>query len=187
MSTDTVLVVKSVAAKFRDLLRAVVERKQNQGFRVINEKSQDRIEKLVGDATSKGAIVTRQAIEDSVDSSCVVPLAFVEDIEEAMEIFSMESFGPVLALKVVEDTAEAIKLVSHSGYGLSAAIWTKNHHLAISIAQRLQVGAVHVNGMTVHDEATLPHGGSGLSGFGRFGGPWGLGEFVQTQTVILNA
>jgi acyl-CoA reductase-like NAD-dependent aldehyde dehydrogenase len=43
--------------------------------------------------------------------------------------------------------------------------------------------AVHINGMTVHDEAVLPHGGWKSSGFGRFGGTSGFDEFLQTKTV----
>jgi acyl-CoA reductase-like NAD-dependent aldehyde dehydrogenase len=186
MSTDTVLVVKSVAASFRRLLRTNIERKQNEAFHVINEQSQERIKKLLKDAVSKGAEVSPRITENHAGRVGDIPLALIEDIEETMDMYSTESFGPVLSLKVVENIEEAINVANHSGYGLSAAIWTKSHHEAISIGHRLEVGAVHVNGMTVHDEATLPHGGSGLSGFGRFGGSWGLREFVQTQTVVLN-
>lgn len=113
-------------------------------------------------------------------------MILVEDLNTNMDLFFTESFGPVLGLKVVETVSEAIKVARLSEYGLSAAIWTKSHHLALTLAQQLNVGAVHVNGMTVHDEATLPHGGRGDSGYGRFGGAWGLQEFLQTQTVVLN-
>ena len=37
--------------------------------------------------------------------------------------------------------------------------------------------------MTVHDEPTLPHGGIKESGFGRFGGSWGIEEFFTMKTV----
>lgn len=47
--------------------------------------------------------------------------------------------------------------------------------------------AVHINGMTVHDEPHLPHGGRKESGFGRFGGSYGLDEFLTTKTVTFMA
>lgn len=47
--------------------------------------------------------------------------------------------------------------------------------------------AVHINGMTVHDEPHLPHGGRKDSGFGRFGGSYGLDEFLTTKTVTFVA
>ena len=43
--------------------------------------------------------------------------------------------------------------------------------------------AVHINGMTVHDEPNLPHGGVKKSGFGRFNGTAGIEEFLKTKTV----
>lgn len=43
--------------------------------------------------------------------------------------------------------------------------------------------AVHINGLTVHDEAPLPHGGWKSSGFGRFAGATGYNEFLQTKTI----
>lgn len=43
--------------------------------------------------------------------------------------------------------------------------------------------AVHINAMTVHDEANLPHGGAKMSGWGRFNGNWGFEEFLRLKTI----
>lgn len=77
-------------------------------------------------------------------------------------------------------------LTKQATYGLSAAIFTTSHFRALKLAGEMRVGAVHVNSMTVHDEPTLPHGGVGESGFGRFGAKWGIEEFLETRTVVLN-
>lgn len=37
--------------------------------------------------------------------------------------------------------------------------------------------------MTIHDEASLPHGGVKESGFGRFGGAGGLDEWLKLKSV----
>ena len=37
--------------------------------------------------------------------------------------------------------------------------------------------------MTIHDEATLPHGGVKNSGFGRFNYRGGLDEFLRSKTI----
>ena len=42
---------------------------------------------------------------------------------------------------------------------------------------------MHINGVTVYDEPTLPHGGVKASGFGRFGGSWGIEEFLVTKSI----
>lgn len=42
---------------------------------------------------------------------------------------------------------------------------------------------VHINGSTIYDEPTLPYGGNNSSGIGRFGGSWGIKEFLTLKTV----
>ena len=54
------------------------------------------------------------------------------------------------------------------------------------IARLIESGAVHINGMTVHDEPVLPHGGCKSSGFGRFG-PAGLDEFLWAKTITIKS
>jgi benzaldehyde dehydrogenase (NAD) len=44
---------------------------------------------------------------------------------------------------------------------------------------------LHVNDQTVNDEATIPFGGMGLSGGGRFGGEANLDTFTQWQWVTV--
>ena len=44
-------------------------------------------------------------------------------------------------------------------YGFSASVFTRDLGRALRIAKGVERGAVHVNGMTVHDGTRLPHGG----------------------------
>lgn len=53
----------------------------------------------------------------------------------------------------------------------------------LRFARGIESGAVHINGMTVHDEPNLPHGGVKSSGWGRFNGAAGLEEFLVSKTV----
>lgn len=85
-----------------------------------------------------------------------------------------------------EAEEQAVKIVNDSLYGLSGAIFSRNHMNALSLAKKIHTGAIHINSATVHDEPTLPHGGRKDSGWGRFGGHWGLEEFLQTKTIILH-
>ncbi|RYP18572.1 hypothetical protein DL765_003857 [Monosporascus sp. GIB2] len=54
---------------------------------------------------------------------------------------------------------------------------------AYSVAARIETGAVHVNSMSIHDEAGLPHGGAKKSGRGRFNAQAGLDEFLGAKTI----
>jgi acyl-CoA reductase-like NAD-dependent aldehyde dehydrogenase len=44
---------------------------------------------------------------------------------------------------------------------------------------------VHINSVSVHDSASLPHGGHKNSGFGRFNGIHAAYTFTQTKTITL--
>jgi acyl-CoA reductase-like NAD-dependent aldehyde dehydrogenase len=103
-----------------------------------------------------------------------------------MDFWSQESFGPLLGLRAFDDEKEAVSLANESPYGLSGAVFSRNHMRALKLAKTLHTGAVHVNSSTVHDEVSLPHGGRKDSGWGRFGSTFGFDEFLQTKTVILH-
>ena len=50
---------------------------------------------------------------------------------------------------------------------------------ARAVAERIESGIYHINGPTVHDEASAPFGGVKASGWGRFG----AGEVAQEFTT----
>lgn len=53
------------------------------------------------------------------------------------------------------------------------------------MARRIRSGICHVNGPTVHDEAQMPFGGVGASGYGRFGGKQGIDSFTETRWITV--
>jgi acyl-CoA reductase-like NAD-dependent aldehyde dehydrogenase len=59
----------------------------------------------------------------------------------------------------VSTEEEALELANDTEYGLSAAVFTKDLRTGLRMAKGIESGAVHINGMTVHDETALPHGG----------------------------
>ncbi|KAF5668803.1 aldehyde dehydrogenase [Fusarium denticulatum] len=184
MSTDLVLVEKEVANEFRVELTKQLQSRNGSAYRLVGPKSQARVQALVSDAESKGSSV-KSSTEHQTDSN-LIPITILDNINNSMDFLRTESFGPCLGIVAVSDGDEAVNIVNDSDYGLSGAIWTRNQYAALEMARRLQVGAVHINSSTVHDEATLPHGGTKQSGFGRFGAEWGLKEFVETQTIIMH-
>lgn len=83
-----------------------------------------------------------------------------------MELYEIESFGPVFGTVSVQTEDQIIKMIQQAKYGLSSSIISRDHYRALQLARCIKAGAVHINAMTVHDEATLPHGGFGESGWG---------------------
>ncbi|CAK7219649.1 hypothetical protein SBRCBS47491_003918 [Sporothrix bragantina] len=184
MSTDLVLVSRAVEHAFRARLHSRLEAIAAEVTSVIHKSSWARIQGLLTDAEQRGAILTRSTVD--VKTADTLPAVLIENVSRDMQFWAAESFGPVVGIRVFADPAEVPALINGSSYGLSAAVFTNNHVEALHLARQLDVGAVHVNGSTVHDEACLPHGGVKNSGWGRFGGYWGFDEFLQTKTVIMN-
>jgi acyl-CoA reductase-like NAD-dependent aldehyde dehydrogenase len=44
---------------------------------------------------------------------------------------------------------------------------------------------VHINDQSVADDPQAPFGGVGSSGYGRFGGRWGIEAFSNTRWITL--
>lgn len=187
MSTDLVLVTERMQPALSQALQAVLSEKAVHATQVISAKSCARVKALLQDAASKGAqLVTVSSQQDQGNKDSSVYPTIIEDVTKDMDFWDQESFGPVVGLVTVADFAEAASVVNSCEYGLSAAIFTKSDLKAIHLGRQLDVAAVHINGPTVHDEATLPHGGFKNSGWGRFGGHWAIEEFLQTKVVLVN-
>ncbi|MBD8022734.1 aldehyde dehydrogenase family protein [Microbacterium gallinarum] len=99
-----------------------------------------------------------------------------------------EIFGPVAPVLAYRTLDEAVDLVNASEYGLSVSL-LGDVGTAISVADRIVSGKVHINDQTVNDEANIPFGGVGASGNGaRFGGATAnLEAFTETQWLTVRA
>jgi alpha-ketoglutaric semialdehyde dehydrogenase len=79
---------------------------------------------------------------------------------------------------------EAVALANGHGYGLSAAIYTRDPAAAFRFREGVAAGMVSVNNSTSGAEAHLPFGGNGRSGNGsRQSGMWVLDQFTRWQAL----
>jgi aldehyde dehydrogenase (NAD+) len=109
----------------------------------------------------------------------------IADVISQMSVFRDELFGPVAAVVQADDSFHALKLANDTAYGLSSAILTNDLQLAMKFALELEAGMVHINGPTIHDEATVPFGGVKDSGNGREGGHWSMDELTETKWITI--
>jgi succinate-semialdehyde dehydrogenase/glutarate-semialdehyde dehydrogenase len=110
----------------------------------------------------------------------------LDGVTLTMPAFREETFGPVAAVVRAKDPDEAVTLANDTEFGLGAALWTSDLERAKLLARRIEAGAVFVNGMVASDPR-MPFGGVKRSGYGRELGAFGIREFTNIQTVVLNA
>jgi alpha-ketoglutaric semialdehyde dehydrogenase len=100
------------------------------------------------------------------------------------DIYSTETFGPIVGVAKFGDFEEALALANGHGYGLSAAIYTNDAKSALRFRERVSAGMLSVNNSTSGAEAHLPFGGNGRSGNGsRQSGIWVLDQFTSWQSM----
>jgi aldehyde dehydrogenase (NAD+) len=108
----------------------------------------------------------------------------VAGVTAADEIYSTETFGPIIGVTRFADFEEAVELANGHGYGLSASIYTTDPAHAFRFRERCRAGMVSVNNSTSGAEAHLPFGGNGKSGNGsRLSGIWVLDQFTRWQAL----
>ena len=189
MSTERIIVVEAVADEFATRFAAKAgsmatgdprEGKTPLGA-VVDQKTVSHVNALIEDALANGATLRSGGIADSV----LMPATVIDGVTDAMAIYRDESFGPVVAMIRARDEDDAIRIANDSDYGLSAAVFTRDTARGLSVARRVRSGICHVNGPTVHDEAHMPFGGVGASGYGRFGGQQGIDSFTETRWITV--
>ena len=189
MSTERIIVVDAVADAFAEKFAAKAASMSTGDPRqgttplgaVVDRKTVTHVNALIDDALGKGATLRAGGIADSV----LMPATVVDGVTEAMKIYHDESFGPVVAMIRARDEADAIRIANDSAYGLSAAVFTRDTARGLRVARQIRSGICHVNGPTVHDEAQMPFGGVGASGYGRFGGRQGIDSFTETRWITV--
>ena len=176
----------------------------------LNKLKKKLSEKIMGDPMDKvdiGPMVSlvardevHEQVERSINSGAILelggqvpnmkgafyPITLLSDVRPGMAAFDEEIFGPVFTLILAEDEAHAINLGNQTPFGLGAAIFTEDIKKGEYIAKnKLNAGSCFVNDF-VKSDPRLPFGGVKESGYGRELSSYGLTEFVNIKTVVVN-
>ena len=186
MSTERIVVHKSILEPFSEALKGAIAKiypDSGEAPILVARPAVEKNQKLVKDAVDKGAKLLYGDLNSKETNSHRLRPFVVQDVTKEMDLYYTESFGPSVSLLTVESDDEAVDYANDTEYGLSGAIFTKDLQRGIRLARQIDSGAIHINQMSVHDEAGLPHGGVKKSGWGRFNHEYGLNEFLKLKTV----
>ncbi|MFF6999900.1 aldehyde dehydrogenase family protein [Streptomyces sp. NPDC008313] len=190
MSGDRVLVHDSLAGEFTGKLAAKVasleagdpEHPHTVVGPLVTASAAQRVAALVRDAVSKGArVVTGGGRPDGA----VHPPTVLTGVPREAGLYHAEMFGPVCVIEPFADDDTAVAAANDTEQGLTCGVITENATHGLAVARRIRTGIVHINDQSVADEPHAPFGGVRASGYGRFGGRWGIEAFSSTRWVTL--
>lgn len=184
-----VIVLESVADKLATLLQEEVSKLtvgdpfDNADITpVIDNASADFIWGLIEDAQEKEA----QAITPiKREGNLLWPVLF-DQVTKDMKVAWEEPFGPVLPIIRVASVEEAIAFANESEFGLQSSVFTNDFKKAFEIAEKLEVGTVHINNKTQRGPDNFPFLGVKGSGAGVQGIKYSIEAMTNVKSIVFD-
>ncbi|HJR90499.1 MAG TPA: aldehyde dehydrogenase family protein [Aeromicrobium sp.] len=119
---------------------------------------------------------------DAVHPPFIEPVVLV-DVPEDNPAVAEETFGPTLVVNTADDVDDAIRRANGTSFGLGSSVFSARR--GEEIARKLRAGGVTINAvLSFVGMPSVPFGGVGDSGFGRFHGAAGLREFTYAKSTV---
>lgn len=184
-----VIVLESVADKLATLLQEGVSKLtvgdpfDNADITpVIDNASADFIWGLIEDAQEKEA----QALTPiKREGNLLWPVLF-DQVTKDMKVAWEEPFGPVLPIIRVASVEEAIAFANESEFGLQSSVFTNDFKKAFEIAEKLEVGTVHINNKTQRGPDNFPFLGVKGSGAGVQGIKYSIEAMTNVKSIVFD-
>jgi succinate-semialdehyde dehydrogenase/glutarate-semialdehyde dehydrogenase len=150
---------------------------------LINMEAVEKVERLIKDATSKGAKIATGGKRHALGHTFFEPTVLT-DVNTQMAIAQEEIFGPVATLFRFKTEADAIRLANDTEYGLAAYFYARDIGRVWRVAEALEYGIVGINEGIISTEVA-PFGGMKESGIGREGSKYGIEDFLEMKYLAM--
>ena len=148
---------------------------------MANPRRPDAMEKLIGDAVSRGAKLHAGGERIGNQGYFYAP-SVLSDIPLEADIMNTEPFGPVALCNPFRSEEDMIAEANRLPYGLAAYAWTQNAARQKRLAREIETGMLGVNTNMIGG-ADSPFGGVKWSGHGHEDGPEGLEACLVVKAV----
>jgi acyl-CoA reductase-like NAD-dependent aldehyde dehydrogenase len=102
-----------------------------------------------------------------------------------MTVMRCEVFGPLVLIRPFSDLGTAIAEINDTPYGLAAGIFTSDLGNAMTAAERLRMGSVHINETSSSRVDLMPYTGVKASGIGREGPHYAIREMSEECLITI--
>ncbi|MCP4913927.1 MAG: aldehyde dehydrogenase family protein [Oligoflexia bacterium] len=145
--------------------------------RIINERHWDRITGLY---KAEDVLIGGEAQREE---HYIAPTLVHADLNSP--VMKEEIFGPVLPILEVENVNEALSIVHKFDKPLACYLFSKDSEIEARVVNEISSGGLCVNDSLVHlSSQTLPFGGVGESGLGRYHGEFSFLTFSHQKSVM---
>jgi len=168
---------KEIARTVRQMYGSDPQKSRNYG-RIVNEKHAERLAGLLesGRAYMGGRTDT---------SECYISPSILLDVEPDSPVMQDEIFGPILPILAVEDLDAAIDFINARPKPLALYAFTEDAEVRDQVQERTSSGGLGFNLVVAQlSVSTLPFGGVGGSGMGRYHGEFGMQTFSHEKSVL---
>jgi succinate-semialdehyde dehydrogenase/glutarate-semialdehyde dehydrogenase len=107
------------------------------------------------------------------------------DVTGEMTVMSCEIFGPVIVVRPFDELSDTITEVNDTPYGLAAGIFTRDMTKALTAAEDLRMGSVHINETSSSRVDLMPYTGVKRSGMGREGPRYAIREMSEERLITV--
>jgi succinate-semialdehyde dehydrogenase/glutarate-semialdehyde dehydrogenase len=151
---------------------------------LINDAAFDKVSAIVNQAISKGArVLTGGKGSEAKGENFYEPTVLV-DVDNTMDVYNEEIFGPVAPLFKFKTEEEAIRIGNDTPFGLSAYFYSRDIGRIWRVAEGLDYGIVGINEGIISTEVA-PFGGVKESGIGREGSKYGIDDYLEIKYLCM--
>jgi acyl-CoA reductase-like NAD-dependent aldehyde dehydrogenase len=146
--------------------------------RIVNSRHFERLSGLL----SEGDIIIGGKTDPA--DNYIAPTV-IDNVSMDHKVMESEIFGPILPVLDYENLSQAIEIVNSQPKPLSLYLFSENQETKERILRETSSGGGCVNDTVVHlSTRSLPFGGVGDSGMGRYHGQAGFNTFSNRKSIL---